>query len=190
MDEIIPNKRCSRCKQSFPITSFYLNKSTKDGRTDRCKECAKQIQAERRSQLKGVTTGSKKCGCCQQVKSLSEFFPYYAYCKACSKDKRRVYYTEKLQNSEKEKERVKKVRLKRSYALSIDEYEAMIIRQSGLCAVCGQLPSDRSVLHIDHCHKSGKVRELLCTHCNSVLGHAHDNPEILRNAARYIEKHS
>ena len=43
-------------------------------------------------------------------------------------------------------------------------------------------------LHIDHCHKTGVVRGMLCGNCNFLLGHANDSPEILRKAADYLEE--
>lgn len=53
------------------------------------------------------------------------------------------------------------------------------------CVVCGATKN----LHIDHCHTSGKIRGVLCTNCNRGLGHFKDNPQLLRLAAEYIEKH-
>lgn len=52
------------------------------------------------------------------------------------------------------------------------------------CQVCGS--SEK--LCIDHDHETGEVRGVLCTHCNLILGHAHDDPDRLRDLARYLEK--
>ena len=42
-------------------------------------------------------------------------------------------------------------------------------------------------LAVDHCHKTGKIRGLLCSTCNLMIGNAYDNPEILRSGANYLE---
>jgi hypothetical protein len=57
-------------------------------------------------------------------------------------------------------------------------------RQRGKCAICQQ----KSKLVIDHCHKTGHFRELLCGKCNSIIGFAADRPEVLVAAAEYVSK--
>lgn len=78
-------------------------------------------------------------------------------------------------------QRRSKLRLK--YGLTLEQYEAMEQAQGGRCAICG----DVTTLSIDHCHKSGQVRKLLCNGCNMGLGHFRDSPELLRKAAAYLE---
>lgn len=58
--------------------------------------------------------------------------------------------------------------------------------QGGKCAIC---PNGLAYA-VDHCHTTGKVRGYLCSHCNLMLGHAQDNPEVLRRAAQYLEDNS
>ena len=87
--------------------------------------------------------------------------------------------------------------LKKAYGITLDEYEQMLTDQNGKCAICGgdepavnpttQKPRN---LAVDHCHKTGKVRGLLCTKCNSIIGHADDDGEILKKAIRYLETFS
>jgi predicted nuclease of restriction endonuclease-like RecB superfamily len=74
-------------------------------------------------------------------------------------------------------------KLLRSYNLTKTQYEDLLFKQSGLCAVCG-LVMDRPV--VDHNHTTGKVRGLLHGVCNSMLGMAKDSPEVLRRAADYL----
>lgn len=85
-------------------------------------------------------------------------------------------------------------KLKAKYGIDHDEYLVMEAKQSGLCAICGgpQNGSSKTAaeyLEIDHDHETGILRELLCSRCNRMIGLAKDNPEILRNAALYLEKH-
>lgn len=55
------------------------------------------------------------------------------------------------------------------------------------CEGCGE--SRHSWLHVDHDHKTGKVRGVLCFNCNGALGQVRDNPDLLRRLATYLEKH-
>jgi hypothetical protein len=75
------------------------------------------------------------------------------------------------------------------YGLTPEQWEAMNRRQRGLCANCHQPPTVRiKVLHVDHCHSTGKVRGLLCRNCNVILGLAHEDPNLLRGLADYLER--
>lgn len=64
----------------------------------------------------------------------------------------------------------------------------MLQSQEGRCDICGtSRNSDR--FHVDHDHATGRVRALLCLHCNALLGHAKDDPNTLRAAILYLERH-
>lgn len=80
-------------------------------------------------------------------------------------------------------------KLKRRFGITIDDYERMYAEQGGECLCCG---ASESVLGhrlaVDHCHTTGKVRGLLCKGCNVALGHAKENPDILRSLAKYAEE--
>lgn len=75
------------------------------------------------------------------------------------------------------------------YGINRTDYEAMVSRQGGVCALCFSPPGAKA-LHVDHCHDTGRVRSLLCSSCNTGLGLLQDSPALLRDAARYIEKHA
>lgn len=80
--------------------------------------------------------------------------------------------------------------LSRSYGLSIEEFRAMEAQQRGVCAVCGEPPRNKhGRLYVDHDHATGQVRELLCNHCNTALGHAIDSPDRLLKLVQYLRKH-
>jgi hypothetical protein len=85
-------------------------------------------------------------------------------------------------------------RLKYHYGLELHEFKKMMEDQNGCCAIC-ERPERAMVngkvkpLSVDHCHATGKVRGLLCSHCNHMLGHAEDKVEILAGGIDYIEKH-
>jgi hypothetical protein len=77
--------------------------------------------------------------------------------------------------------------LLRKYKISSQDYEEMLQRQNGLCAICGM---EMRPPHIDHSHATTNVRELLCRKCNFLLGHANDDIVILQKAIAYLEKHN
>ena len=75
--------------------------------------------------------------------------------------------------------------LRQKYGLTLDDVRDMLVGQAGRCLICGLVPTTDLV--IDHDHATGKVRGLLCSMCNRMLGHAGDNPRVFRSAIRYLE---
>jgi hypothetical protein len=73
-----------------------------------------------------------------------------------------------------------------SFGMSLADFDHMLERQNGACAICKKEPKPKQRLCIDHCHASGKVRRLLCGNCNCMLGQAGDNPDILYAGGDYI----
>ncbi len=97
-------------------------------------------------------------------------------------------------NAEKKRARRRRHNLMQ-YGLTEDGFAALWGAQVGLCAICSceMLPrGNRSRLAavVDHCHATGRTRGLLCGHCNRAIGMLADNPDRLRLAAAYIEKHA
>jgi hypothetical protein len=94
--------------------------------------------------------------------------------------------------SEKNQQRIRGNRLMRQYGLSNEDYIAMYESQLSLCAICNESQQgitkdgEERFLCVDHCHKTGKVRGLLCARCNAGLGQFQDNPEFLINASKYL----
>ena len=74
-------------------------------------------------------------------------------------------------------------RLRRCYALSRQEYEALLARQDGACAICKQSPSEPLV--VDRARVDGRVRGLLCRRCKTVITCFHEDPRLLRRASAY-----
>lgn len=73
------------------------------------------------------------------------------------------------------------------YKISSDDYKNLLNLQNGRCAVCG-IKLNLKNARIDHCHKTENVRGLLCVSCNTGIGLFRDSPEILKSAAKYVEK--
>jgi hypothetical protein len=75
------------------------------------------------------------------------------------------------------------------YGITDDRYQEMVTDQGGRCLICKEPPSKKS-LAVDHCHKTGKVRGLLCHMCNLALGGFKDNPELLKSAIAYLGEYA
>ncbi len=127
---------------------------------------------------KKVRVGNtKQCPSCKKMKKLSDFFidqhcedGKTVYCKVCKGKKARNYI------------------LKHRYGLTGDDWNKMFIKQQGCCAVCNKHQSElKQKLNIDHNHKNGKVRSLLCNRCNVVLGFVNDNVILLEKLINYLE---
>ena len=102
---------------------------------------------------------------------------------------------ETLKNRKMNKTTMRHYALKRYYGITGEQYGEMLAAQKGVCAICGQPETAMfrgvpKVMHVDHCHETGKVRALLCGMCNGMLGLAKDDTAKLRAAAAYLEKHS
>lgn len=106
-----------------------------------------------------------------------------------SKAKRKAYA-----RSPKGKETQLRANLQRKYGITLERYREMVVGQAGKCAICGDPPTglgkQNKHLNVDHCHITGKIRAALCCNCNRALGMMKEEPERLRAAAKYLEKHS
>ncbi len=87
--------------------------------------------------------------------------------------------------------------LRRYYKISVEEYDAMLAAQGGVCAICrnpetalNSATQKPRALAVDHDHKTGRVRGLLHLGCNQGLGLFNDDPALLRAAIAYLESHA
>jgi Recombination endonuclease VII len=78
--------------------------------------------------------------------------------------------------------------LKRRYGITLADYDRMLKKQKGRCAICREKPRYR--LLVDHDHPTGRVRRLLCISCNLGLGHFRDDRRLLRRADAYLAEES
>jgi hypothetical protein len=94
---------------------------------------------------------------------------------------------------EKYRKRNEEHHLKRYHAITIERYRQMVEAQGGKCAICQQAPNGKAhckKLHVDHNHATGAIRDLLCAHCNRAIGLFLESPNLMRQAAAYIERHA
>ena len=140
---------------------------------------------------------TKTCSKCGVDKPLSDFYErkdrptqkrqYFSQCKTCYAQRKKLW-TEA--NQERAKATNRKCQLKAKYGITPDEYERIFSTQGGACAICGTTsPVGRGEFHVDHCHSTGKIRGLLCHHCNVGLGNFRDSTQTLTQAISYLNLH-
>jgi hypothetical protein len=142
----------------------------------RGEDAVEQRTLDGRGKLVKILGQEKWCSRCKRFKPFREFGQSQtrkaglaAYCLPCAND----YMYER--------------RLATVYGMSRDEYDARLAAQGGRCAICRNAPRKRR-LAVDHNHKTGEIRGLLCTRCNQkLLGSGNDDPALLRRAADYLD---
>lgn len=84
----------------------------------------------------------------------------------------------------------KSYNMKRIYGITIDEYDKMFEEQNGVCAICStfEVENTRGRLCIDHDHRDGRVRGLLCIGCNTAIGSLKDDINLFLEAIKYLQK--
>jgi hypothetical protein len=132
------------------------------------------ISKVKKAQLAEIeTSDTKQCPHCEIVKPLEDFSPDYrgrkgrqARCKDCRTwFKKNAYDPDYKRNYD----------LKAKYGITLDEYDEMLSKQDYRCAICGtDTPDHTGRFVIDHCHETNRVRALLCSKCNVMLGMARE----------------
>jgi hypothetical protein len=107
----------------------------------------------------------------------------WRHCKECNR--LRTFSWRKIHPEAKRSQR--NLVLLKKYDLGNDEYDQMLARQGGVCAISGQTVDLGAHFHVDHDHRTEQVRQLLHPAINQALGLFQDNPEWLRRAADYVE---
>ncbi len=133
---------------------------------------------------------SKNCPKCANVKHIGDFYNQRntkdgktIWCKSCTGANSKRW---KMANPDKFKDS----KLRARFGISLEQYNAMFAEQLGRCNICERHQTEfRLSLAVDHCHKTGVVRSLLCGSCNTMIGNAGEKPGVLRKAAEYIETH-
>lgn len=157
-------KHCNRCDTTKSLDDFYRDKTKRDGRSTKCKQCSKTFKTKLFR-----TKTEKFCPRCKATLPIDSFDlstvgdGYQTACKTC-------------------RNLVK--RLSNYQDFDWNQFHKMMESQQGRCRICNKA----AALVIDHCHKTGKVRGLLCHHCNIGLGAYEDNERVLLEAVRYLRE--
>ena len=199
-------KTCNKCKETKARIYFEKDVRNKDGLQGTCSKCRaaykKEIRDVRRLGHNIIPTETKTCNKCGENKPSSEFYRdsgisdgRATVCKTCRntkteewRHKNKDYYNLKMR--EYNAKHYDRLRLQR-YKITLEQYNQMLTEQNYCCKICNKKPETRRPLAIDHCHKTGKVRGLLCYNCNRIIT-VLDDPNLLEKAQTYLleAKHS
>lgn len=160
----IQEKQCKKCKTIKHLSEFGKDKYSKYGRCNKCKICRNEDLREYNRKNPHIR------------KKINDNYKKY----------RKKYYSTK-----KRKEKYKSDTLKRTYGITLEEYNKMLEKQNNHCAICKkkQKSSRNKYFAVDHCHKTGKIRGLLCDRCNQGIGFLEDSIETLKSAILYLESY-
>lgn len=162
-------KKCRKCRVVKPLADFYPQRDMKDGYRHNCKTC--HANQHKDWYLRNRTDEIER------VRKWQQSNPE----KVNASHRRR-----RERDPEKERRRNRAGHLRRKYGLTQSLFEALVLAQLGKCAVCGRLTAPD--LHVDHDHRTKKVRGLLCGKCNKAIGLLNDDPELLTAAKLYLER--
>ena len=99
-------------------------------------------------------------------------------------------WKKQYRNSEKAKLARRNQLLQKNFGVTLDQYNFMLESQNGVCAICNlHTEKEKRMLAVDHCHKTGKIRGLLCRFCNQAIGQFNDDIQRLDNAINYLKKY-
>lgn len=205
--EVCPSKRCTACGVFRLREGFREDRRNRGRLRGSCKQCqnkaAKAYREANPEQVQEATRRWKKSNpekvretARKWLKANPEQVRQTAKEWNQANPGRKAESTRRwhIKHSERLHEKRWAVHIKAKYGLSVSQYYALVITQSNLCAICGQPETVKTKgkvrrLAVDHDHKTGVVRALLCSACNQGIGKLRDDPELLRAAADYLLKH-
>jgi len=171
-------KRCSKCKIEKNIFDFFKDRSIKkDGTRPICKKCDSIY-------VNIPKVKKRKADKIKEYRKNPKVKKYFA--------KKQKEWRDKPENKKKVQKRNLKphkmkrkaeLHLLRKYELTLDDYNKILSKQNNKCAIC-KIKMEKP--NVDHCHKTGIVRGILCAPCNKGLGNFKDNIEYLKEAINYL----
>lgn len=166
-----PMKTCTKCGQTKSLDEFHIDRGIKSQRKPACRLCTNKTKSKWRISNTDKVRKQRK----ESYERNRE--TYLAYFR--SSRRRRLWFAWKLM---------------RKFGITVEQYEHMLESQEFCCAICKKSPSEVSAhfhkhrLHVDHDHKTGLVRGLLCNNCNVALGCLGDSVKRLKRAIQYLRK--
>jgi len=167
-----------------------------------CQSCYLRLRRkERPAEAARKARGLKLCRGCGEEKALSEFHVDrgrpMSRCKVCRIAEVRAYQLsrrddpsfvedQRRRSRESARRHGRRHHLKQAHGLTLEDYDDLLAKQGGVCAICGEYRGRR--LAVDHDHTTGRVRGLLCDPCNQGIGFLDDDVSRLRAAIRYLTR--
>lgn len=180
-------KLCRKCLGEFPATLefFYKNAGGKFGLTPRCKPCVNEDNA--RTHAKRKAKDPEKVKAQAVARSKKHYYNNLDKCREISRKSAAKAHADPIK-----KLRIQARKRAGYCGLTPEDLELLFQSQGCKCAICDttapQGIGGANGWNVDHCHKSGKVRFILCPPCNRGLGAFKDSPASMRRAADLIEQ--
>lgn len=191
-----PCRRCGEDNLRGPYTTLCKDCKDLPPKDDRtvCKRCTQPNDRGGRTYICSVCVEadsalSKKAN--SRLKKM-EAPKGMSWCSACDQYKEQQYFLVTGKNkittcTECYKRLGRESHLMRSYGITEEQYVEIFTAQGSVCGICGNKPKAQK-FHVDHDHKTGMVRGLLCLWCNhKLLGGARDSVEYLQSAINYLQ---
>jgi hypothetical protein len=209
----IDSRVCTKCGLDKPLREFSKAPRGKYGVKASCKACdaarhasldlpSRALPPEALKARRLARRGdSKRCTNCGETKPYEQFSlsrkgvnggldVYRSTCKECQAAAARKWFAD---NPQRARANSRKFNLLKTYGITLDDYNALLRKQHGVCAICGEdEPNEHGRtgkkfrLSVDHCHDSGAIRGLLCQRCNRAIGLLKDDPVLMRRAISYL----
>lgn len=197
-------KICRICQKWKPYESFHHDKKIRDGFVTQCKDCVRAYQHnlyKNPSPRKPAARDFKQCTHCKIVKPAEDFgwrsgkrYGENRYLRStCFECTRAAGGKWSKQNRQAAHLTNRRTTLRRSYGLTMSEYDALLKKQHGKCAICGTTDSGstkKRYLSVDHDHETDAIRGLLCSPCNVAVGFLRDDPELAARVVDYLKAHA
>ncbi len=163
-------KRCRICNETKPLDAFYRMAEMRDGYRNECKACNLAARAVKYAGDADMQAKARLRAKQWRIDNRQRF-----------EATRKAYIASGRYSASS-----RRSHLKRTFGITVDEYEARLREQGGGCAVCEQPPKPGKSLHVDHDHETGYVRGLLCFKCNAALGQLDDDIPRIERALTYV----
>jgi hypothetical protein len=167
-------KTCTKCGIEKEIAEFSKDKLGKNGLHWVCKTCV-QIYVKSYQQ--------------RNKEKINKWHRNYR-----KENKKKILIRERSYYK-KNKDRFLNKRLKYHFGITLEQFNLLLKNQNGVCAICGNKETAINgatkkvrLLNVDHDHQTGKVRGLLCSKCNHMIGLGNDDTNIFKSAINYLKK--
>jgi hypothetical protein len=173
-------KTCIKCNKNLSLVFFHKDKYQKDGYSKRCKDCAKIAYVKWRTDNPDRYKESNKKTYLKNKGKNSKYKLEWQrrYRKEHAEEARK--YAREYKRTKQQQHRLK------TYGITQEMYDFLKQRQNNSCGICGRMFIDKTSPQIDHCHKTGKVRGLLCWNCNIRLGYL-ENEIFQAQSKKYLQ---
>lgn len=179
--------KCDICDKELTYQQYKRIKHDKSQKKEKRRDvcfCSRKCYSISLCKNQANENNWQQCICCELFQQEKNFEfrvrinKYISKCKKCS--------FEAKKNHKNYKKNCEKARIKNRYNISEDSYSFFKNKYNGKCHICKK----EDVFCIDHCHKTNKIRGMLCNRCNSGIGFLKDDIEIMKEAIKYLEENN